>query len=71
MAGHAYITDCEGPVSKNDNAYEIAEAFLEDGGRFFALLSKFDDYLGDIERITATGTGAHSSTSCPFSRRKG
>jgi len=50
VAGHAYITDCEGPVSKNDNAYEIAEAFLQEGGRFFALLSQFDDYLGDIEK---------------------
>ncbi len=46
MDKYLYITDCEGPVTKNDNAYEIADFFLKDGGNIFSLLSAFDDYLG-------------------------
>ncbi len=69
--GHAYITDCEGPVSKNDNAYEIAEAYLEEGGRFFALLSKFDDYLGDIEKTAGYRYGSTLKYILPFLKAAG
>ncbi len=71
MAGHAYITDCEGPVAKNDNAYEIAEAFLQNGGRFFALLSKFDDYLGDIEKTAGYRYGSTLKYILPFLKAAG
>jgi energy-converting hydrogenase A subunit R len=71
VAGRAYITDCEGPVSKNDNAYEIAEAFLEDGGRFFTLLSKFDDYLGDIEKVPGYRYGSTLKYVLPFLKAAG
>ena len=71
MARHAYITDCEGPVSKNDNAFEIAEAFLEEGGRFFALLSKFDDYLGDVEKIEGYRYGSTLKYILPFLKAEG
>lgn len=61
-----YITDCEGPVSKNDNAYEIADAFLREGGRLFSLLSKFDDYLGDIEKVEGHKYGSTLRFILPF-----
>lgn len=40
-----YVTDCEGPLSVNDNAYEISDFFIPDGGRFFGILSNYDDIL--------------------------
>jgi predicted HAD superfamily phosphohydrolase len=43
-----YVTDCEGPLTKNDNAQEIAERFIPDGAEFFARLSRYDDYLADV-----------------------
>jgi energy-converting hydrogenase A subunit R len=43
-----FITDCEGPISKNDNAFELTSNFVEDGNRFFAVISKYDDVLADI-----------------------
>ncbi len=61
-----YITDCEGPVSRNDNAYEIADAFLREGGRLFSLLSKFDDYLGDIEKVEGHKYGSTLRFILPF-----
>ena len=66
MKQKIYITDCEGPVSKNDNAYEIAEAFLKEGGRLFSLLSKYDDYLGDIEKIQGYKYGSTLKYILPF-----
>ena len=43
-----FNTDCEGPISKNDNAFELAQALIPHGGQFFAKLSKYDDFLADI-----------------------
>ncbi len=43
-----FVSDCEGPISKNDNAFELAEHFIPDGANFFTLISKYDDVLADI-----------------------
>ena len=43
-----YVTDCEGPLSINDNAYEISDYFIPEGGELFSILSNYDDML--VER---------------------
>ena len=48
MFGKSFITDCEGPLTLNDNAFELAANFIEDGGELFKILSLYDDYLVDI-----------------------
>lgn len=48
MFEKSYITDCEGPLTLNDNAYEITDSFIEDGGELFKVLSLYDDYLVDV-----------------------
>ena len=48
MKSKSYITDCEGPLALNDNAYELADYFIPDGGELFKTLSLYDDYLVDI-----------------------
>jgi energy-converting hydrogenase A subunit R len=48
VARRIYVTDCEGPLTKNDNAQEIAARFIPDGAEFFARLSKYDDVLADV-----------------------
>ena len=48
MFDKSFITDCEGPLTLNDNAFEIAANFIEDGGELFKILSLYDDYLVDI-----------------------
>ncbi|MDR2623634.1 MAG: energy-converting hydrogenase A, subunit R [Methanobrevibacter sp.] len=50
MIKKAFITDCEGPVSLNDNAYELCREFIPDGDKFFKVVSSFDDYLVGINR---------------------
>jgi energy-converting hydrogenase A subunit R len=52
-----YVTDCEGPLTKNDNAQEIAERFMPDGAEFFARISKYDDYLVGVARKPGYNAG--------------
>lgn len=48
MFEKSFITDCEGPLTLNDNAFEMAEHFIENGGELFKTLSLYDDYLADV-----------------------
>ncbi|WP_406532894.1 hypothetical protein [Methanobrevibacter sp.] len=48
MFEKSFITDCEGPLTLNDNAYELAAHFIENGSELFKVLSLYDDYLADI-----------------------
>jgi len=44
----AFISDCEGPISKNDNAFEITSEFVQNGDKIFTVISRYDDLLADI-----------------------
>jgi energy-converting hydrogenase A subunit R len=44
----AFISDCEGPISKNDNAYEITSQFIPKGSRLYTVISRYDDALADV-----------------------
>ena len=48
MFKKSFITDCEGPLTLNDNAFELSANFIENGGELFKILSLYDDYLVDI-----------------------
>lgn len=45
-----FISDCEGPISINDNAFELAGHFIEDGEKFFTIVSNYDDILVENKR---------------------
>lgn len=71
MAQKIYVTSCEGPVSKNNIVYEIAEAFLPEGGKLFNLLSAFDDYLGVVEKAPGHRSGSALQYILPFLKTAG
>jgi energy-converting hydrogenase A subunit R len=52
-----FVTDCEGPLTRNDNAQEIAERFIPQGAELFARLSKYDDVLADVVRRPGYNAG--------------
>ncbi|NLE21661.1 MAG: hypothetical protein GX624_02595, partial [Actinobacteria bacterium] len=56
-AGRIYVTDCEGPLTRNDNAQEIAERFIPEGAEFFARISRYDDFLADVLRKPGYNAG--------------
>jgi len=43
-----FVSDCEGPISKNDNAFEITAHFVPDGDKLFTIISRYDDVLADV-----------------------
>ena len=48
MFEKSFITDCEGPLTLNDNAFELSAKFIENGDELFKILSLYDDYLVDV-----------------------
>lgn len=48
MYKKSFITDCEGPLTLNDNAFELAANFIRQGDELFKTLSLYDDYLADV-----------------------
>jgi energy-converting hydrogenase A subunit R len=65
MARH-FTTDCEGPISKNDNAQELSAYFIPKGETFFALVSKYDDFLADVLRKPGYKAGDTLKLILPF-----
>ncbi len=61
-----FITDCEGPVTKNDNAAELAEEFIPAGHRFFAKISLYDDYLAEVAKRPGYKAGDTLRLILPF-----
>ena len=66
-----FITDCEGPISKNDNAYELAEHFIPDGDKFFPLISKYDDVQADVVQRRGYKAGDTLRLILPFFKAYG
>jgi len=61
-----FITDCEGPISKNDNAFELASHFIPDGERFFTIISRYDDIQADIIKRPGYKAGDTLTLILPF-----
>ncbi|MEM3730163.1 MAG: HAD hydrolase family protein [Candidatus Bathyarchaeia archaeon] len=43
-----FISDCEGPISKNDNAFELMSHFVPEGDEIFTVISSYDDVLAGV-----------------------
>jgi energy-converting hydrogenase A subunit R len=61
-----FISDCEGPISKNDNAFEITAHFVPNGDKLFSLISKYDDVLADVLKKPDYSAGSTLKLILPF-----
>lgn len=66
-----FISDCEGPISKNDNAFELAIHFIPHGDSFFTLISRYDDILADIVKKPGYKAGDTLKLILPFLKAYG
>ncbi|MBE6499139.1 MAG: hypothetical protein E7Z80_01145 [Methanobrevibacter thaueri] len=66
MFEKSFITDCEGPLTLNDNAYELADYYIENGGELFKILSLYDDYLVDVVKMKDYKAGNTLKLILPF-----
>lgn len=61
-----FISDCEGPISKNDNAFELASQFIPNGSRLFTMISRYDDIQADIVKREGYKAGDTLKLILPF-----
>jgi energy-converting hydrogenase A subunit R len=66
-----FISDCEGPISKNDNAFEITARFVPNGDKLFTLISKYDDVLADVLKKPGYSAGITLKLIVPFLKAYG
>lgn len=65
MAGQI-VFDCEGPITLNDNALELCQFLVPDGGRFFTQISRYDDFLADMVKKPNYKAGGTLKLILPF-----
>lgn len=65
------VSDCEGPISANDNAFELVGHFIEDGERFFQIVSHYDDILADEIKRPGYNAGSTLKLILPFLKAYG
>ncbi|MBN1244465.1 HAD hydrolase family protein [Candidatus Bathyarchaeota archaeon] len=61
-----FVSDCEGPISKNDNAFEITAHFVPNGSKLFTIVSKYDDVLADVLKKPDYTAGSTLKLILPF-----
>jgi energy-converting hydrogenase A subunit R len=66
-----FCSDCEGPISKNDIAFEITSHYLPDGDKLFTAISKYDDVLADIIKRPNHRAGSTLKLILPFLKAYG
>lgn len=71
MEGKFFVSDCEGPISINDNAFELSGKFIEDGEKFFEIISKYDDILADEVKRPGYNAGTTLKLILPFLKAYG
>ncbi|MGB9853509.1 MAG: HAD hydrolase family protein [Candidatus Bathyarchaeales archaeon] len=62
----AFISDCEGPISKNDNAFELTAHYVLSGDRLFTVVSRYDDVLADVLKRPGYKAGDTLKLILPF-----
>jgi energy-converting hydrogenase A subunit R len=66
------ITDCEGPLALNDNAFELCREFIKpQGDRFFQQVSRYVDYLADVAKRPGSKAGDALKLILPFLKAHG
>jgi energy-converting hydrogenase A subunit R len=66
-----FISDCEGPISKNDNAFEITSTFVPNGDRLFTVISRYDDVLAYVVKRSHHKAGDTLKLVLPFLKAYG
>ncbi len=61
-----FISDCEGPISKNDNAFEVTSHYVPDGDKLFTVISRYDDILADFLKRPGYKAGDSLKLILPF-----
>lgn len=65
------MSDGEGPITRNDNAFELSSFFIPNGGSFFAVVSSYDDVLAYVMKKEGYKAGDTLRLILPFLKAYG
>ena len=69
--GKIFVTDCEGPITKNDIAFELCTEFIENGEKLYNVLTQYDDILANIFKKEGYKAGDKIRLMLPFLKAYG
>lgn len=69
--GKIFISDLQGPVTCNDNAFEVTSKLVENGNRFYQVLSRYEDVLSNVVRKDGVKAGDTLRLILPFLKAYG
>jgi energy-converting hydrogenase A subunit R len=64
--GKQFVSDLEGPVTKNDNALELCEHYVDHGREIFFLIERYEDVLAEVLHRSGYKTGDALRLILPF-----
>ena len=65
------ISNGEGPITKNDNAFELCATFIDKGSALFKVISRYDDILADVVQRPGYKAGDTLRLILPFLKAYG
>jgi energy-converting hydrogenase A subunit R len=71
LGEQVFVTDCEGPISKNDNAFELTSYYIPRGDEFYKRISRYDDILADVVKKRNYKAGDTLKLILPFLKAYG
>ncbi len=69
--GKQLIINMDGPITTNDNAFDLCEHFIHDGARLYAMLSCYDRLVSKGRRNNRSRVGGKMQLALPFLRAYG
>jgi energy-converting hydrogenase A subunit R len=66
-----FISNCEGTITLNDNAYELCSEFIENGSELFKVLSKYDEIISRLIQRPNYKAGDTIRLALPFLKAYG
>ncbi len=66
-----FVSDCEGPITKNDHAFEVTSHFVPNGDKLFSTISRYDDVLADVLKKPRHAAGTTLKLILPFLKAYG
>lgn len=69
--GKVFISDLQGPITANDNAFELTAAMVKNGDRLFRVLRSYEDVLANVLRKDGIKAGDTLRLILPFLKASG
>ena len=64
--GKQFVINMDGPITTNDNAFELCEHFVTDGAKLYAVMSRYEDLVSRTRRNQKSKVGSKVAAGASF-----